>query len=140
MVYAVVQLSFMGVSLGICVLAIDDLFLEVPSGEKGGGISFSGCIQLVGFCTFEACVGIFWPSIMKMRSQYIPEEARSTIMNFFRIPLNIFVCIVLYNKRLKVIAESQKRAQEWTAMKEMDTEAEPLNIWLNLEEQTSGIL
>lgn len=42
-------------------------------------------------------MGIFWPSIMKMRSQYIPEEARSTIMNFFRIPLNIFVCVVLYN-------------------------------------------
>jgi hypothetical protein len=34
---------------------------------------------------------------MKMRSQYLPEESRSTIMNFFRIPLNIFVCIVLYN-------------------------------------------
>jgi hypothetical protein len=71
--------------------------LVTPSKVKGGSISFSGCIQLVGFCTFEACVGIFWPSIMKMRSQYIPEEARSTIMNFFRIPLNIFVCIVLYN-------------------------------------------
>lgn len=68
-----------------------------PSGVKGGSMSFSGCIQLMGFCTFEACVGIFWPSIMKMRSQYIPEEARSTIMNFFRIPLNIFVCLVLYN-------------------------------------------
>ncbi|VAH68777.1 unnamed protein product [Triticum turgidum subsp. durum] len=51
----------------------------------------------LGFCTFESCVGIFWPSIMKMRSQYIPEEARSTIMNFFRIPLNLFVCVVLYN-------------------------------------------
>ncbi|KAI9401130.1 hypothetical protein POPTR_001G085032v4 [Populus trichocarpa] len=99
-----------------------------------------------------------------MRSQYIPEEARSTIMNFFCIPLNIFVCIVLYNvnvfpiivmfgmcsiflfvaslsqKRLEVIAGSQKsRSQEWTAMKEMDTEAEPLNILLNLQEQTSGI-
>ena len=60
-------------------------------------ISFAGCIQVAGFCAFEACVGIFWPSIMKMRSQYIPEEASSTIMNFFRIPLNIFVCIVLYN-------------------------------------------
>ncbi|CAI5970609.1 unnamed protein product [Closterium sp. NIES-65] len=32
-----------------------------------------------------------------MRSQFIPEEARATIMNFFRIPLNCFVCIVLYN-------------------------------------------
>lgn len=72
-------------------------FLVAPSNVRGGSISFSGCIQLLGFCTFEACVGIFWPSIMKMRSQYIPEEARSTIMNFFRIPLNIFVCVVLYN-------------------------------------------
>ena len=71
--------------------------LVEPSKVKGGSISFAGCVQLLGFCTFEACVGIFWPSIMKMRSQYIPEEARSTIMNFFRIPLNIFVCIVLYN-------------------------------------------
>lgn len=72
-------------------------FLVAPSQAKGGSISFAGCVQLLGFCAFEACVGIFWPSIMKMRSQYIPEEARSTIMNFFRIPLNIFVCIVLYN-------------------------------------------
>jgi hypothetical protein len=64
---------------------------------KGNGISFAGSLQLLGFCTFESCVGIFWPSIMKMRSQYIPEESRSTIMNFFRIPLNLFVCVVLYN-------------------------------------------
>ncbi|KAB1215530.1 Molybdate-anion transporter [Morella rubra] len=101
---------------------------------------------------FEACVGIFWPSMMKMRSQYIPEEARSTIMNFFRIPLNVFVCIVLYNvdgfpitimfgmcsiflfvaavlqRRLMVIAETQKsKPQDWTALERV-TEAEPLNI------------
>jgi hypothetical protein len=69
----------------------------VPASLKGNGISFAGSLQLLGFCTFESCVGIFWPSIMKMRSQYIPEEARSTIMNFFRIPLNLFVCVVLYN-------------------------------------------
>lgn len=75
---------------------LEQMFVT-PAKVKGGGISFSGCLQLLGFCTFEACVGIFWPSIMKMRSQYIPEEARSTIMNFFRIPLNIFVCVVLYN-------------------------------------------
>ncbi|CAL9063418.1 unnamed protein product, partial [Musa banksii] len=79
------------------LLPVITSFLVAPSTVRGGSISFGGCIQLVGFCTFEACVGIFWPSIMKMRSQYIPEEARSTIMNFFRIPLNIFVCVVLYN-------------------------------------------
>uniref|UniRef100_A0A251LDG2 Major facilitator superfamily (MFS) profile domain-containing protein n=1 Tax=Manihot esculenta TaxID=3983 RepID=A0A251LDG2_MANES len=120
------------ISAASLLLPVITSFLIVPTGEKGGGISFSGSVQLLGFCTFEACVGIFWPSIMKMRSQYIPEEARSTIMNFFRIPLNIFVCVVLYNvdafpiivmfgmcsiflfvasllqRRLLVIAESQK--------------------------------
>ncbi|KAG8073140.1 hypothetical protein GUJ93_ZPchr0006g41857 [Zizania palustris] len=72
-------------------------FLVPASSVKGGSMSFGGTLQLLGFCTFESCVGIFWPSIMKMRSQYIPEEARSTIMNFFRVPLNLFVCVVLYN-------------------------------------------
>ena len=37
---------------------------------------------------------------MKMRSQYVPEESRSTIINFFRIPLNMFVCVMLYNVSL----------------------------------------
>lgn len=63
------------------------------------GISFVGQIQLVAFCLFEVTVGVFWPSLMKMRSQYVPEEMRSTIINLFRIPLNLFVCIVLYNVR-----------------------------------------
>ena len=36
-------------------------------------------------------------AMMKMRSQYVPEEVRSTVMNFFRIPLNLFVCVILYN-------------------------------------------
>lgn len=77
-------------------------FIE-PVTPEGGTITIGGKIQLLGFCVFEGCVGIFWPSIMKMRSQYIPEESRSTIMNFFRIPLNLFVCIVLYNVRTPFI-------------------------------------
>lgn len=139
------------VSAASLLLPILTTFLVPSPKVKGGSITFAGCIQLLGFCTFEACVGIFWPSIMKMRSQYIPEEARSTIMNFFRIPLNIFVCIVLYNvnafpitvmfgmcsiflfvasilqRRLLVIADKPKN-EDWNAMKERDTEAEPLNV------------
>ncbi|XP_008806366.1 molybdate-anion transporter [Phoenix dactylifera] len=135
------------------LLPVITSFLVTSSSVKGGSMSLGGCILLFGFCTFEACVGIFWPSIMKMRSQYIPEEARSTIMNFFRIPLNIFVCIVLYNvdafpmpvmfgmcsiflfiasilqRRLMVVAESHRsKPQDWTAVKERDDEAQPLNI------------
>ncbi|XP_057950806.1 uncharacterized protein LOC131145636 isoform X2 [Malania oleifera] len=137
------------ISAASLTLPILTTFLVTPQ-VKGGSISFAGCLQLLGFCTFEACCGTFWPSIMKMRSQYIPEEARSTIMNFFRIPLNIFVCIVLYNvnafpitvmfgmcsiflfvasilqRRLLVIADKPKTG-DWTAMKERDAESEPLN-------------
>lgn len=32
-----------------------------------------------------------------MRSQYLPESVRSTILNLFRLPLNLFVCVVLFN-------------------------------------------
>ncbi|KAH0892807.1 hypothetical protein HID58_055236 [Brassica napus] len=90
------QIVFL-VSAASLLLPITTSVLVTPSKVKEEGLSLTCSIQLLGFCVFEACVGIFWPSIMKMRSQYIPEEARSTIMNFFRVPLNIFVCIVLYN-------------------------------------------
>ncbi|GAA0141521.1 hypothetical protein Leryth_004047 [Lithospermum erythrorhizon] len=143
------QIVFL-VSSASLLLPIVTNFLIAPSkATPGGGISFGGCMQLLGFCTFESCVGIFWPSIMKMRSQYIPEEARSTIMNFFRIPLNIFVCIVLYNvdafpitvmfgmcsiflfvasllqRRLCAISEKPK-SQDWTPLKERDADDEEL--------------
>jgi hypothetical protein len=74
-----------------------------PAVAEGRGISPGGCLKLLGFCFFETYVGLFCPSIMKMWSQYLPEESRSTIMNLFRIPLNIFVCIALKEKDQYVI-------------------------------------
>lgn len=64
---------------------------------SNAGITFKGQLQLVAFCLFEFAVGVFWPSMMKMRSQHVPEEMRATVINLFRIPLNLFVCVVLYN-------------------------------------------
>mmetsp|Transcript_12161 Transcript_12161/g.28849 ORF Transcript_12161/g.28849 Transcript_12161/m.28849 type:complete len:458 (-) Transcript_12161:386-1759(-) len=66
-------------------------------GNVSGGISFEGKVQMLAFLVFEFMVGIFWPSMMTMRSNYVAEEYRATIINFFRIPLNLFVCTVLYN-------------------------------------------
>uniref|UniRef100_A0A1J3EQX7 Molybdate-anion transporter n=1 Tax=Noccaea caerulescens TaxID=107243 RepID=A0A1J3EQX7_NOCCA len=144
------QIVFLVSAASLLLPILMTLFIA-PTKVKGGGISFSGCFQLLGFCIFEACVGLFWPSIMKMRSQYIPEEARSTIMNFFRIPLNIFVCVVLYNvnafpitvmfgmcsiflfvasllqRRLMMIVDRPK-TNEWTQLDERNTEEDPLNI------------
>lgn len=69
----------------------------LTAAQLAAGVGADGRIQLVAFCVFEATVGIFWPSIMKLRSQHVPEDARATIINFFRIPLNFFVCAILYN-------------------------------------------
>lgn len=50
----------------------------------------------VSFALFELCVGIFWPAMGFLRSQYIPEQTRSTTMNFFRVPLNLLVISLLW--------------------------------------------
>ncbi|MEW5319725.1 MAG: hypothetical protein WDW38_010861 [Sanguina aurantia] len=80
---------------------------EMSAAEKAAakaagdvGLSGSGKIQLIAFCVFEVLVGVFWPSMMTMRSAYIPEELRSTILNTFRVPLNFFVCVILYNVQM----------------------------------------
>eukprot|EP00471_Norrisiella_sphaerica_P003764 CAMPEP_0184491540 /NCGR_PEP_ID=MMETSP0113_2-20130426/20653_1 /TAXON_ID=91329 /ORGANISM="Norrisiella sphaerica, Strain BC52" /LENGTH=437 /DNA_ID=CAMNT_0026875953 /DNA_START=46 /DNA_END=1359 /DNA_ORIENTATION=+ len=62
-----------------------------------GTEAFGITALLLGFCLFEAAVGCYWPLIGEIRSGVIPEECRSTIMNFFRVPLNLIVVIVLYN-------------------------------------------
>ena len=67
---------------------------------SGQSITLEGKLTMLGFLVFEALVGIFWPSMMKMRATYVPEEIRSTVMNCFRIPLNLFVCVILYNVAL----------------------------------------
>ncbi|KAI8467976.1 MAG: general substrate transporter-like protein [Monoraphidium minutum] len=76
------------------VLALDTTKHPENAGKP---LTRSGQVQLIAFCVFEACVGVFWPSMMKMRSDYVPEELRATIINIFRIPLNLFVCVVLGN-------------------------------------------
>ncbi|KAG0583783.1 hypothetical protein M758_3G162500 [Ceratodon purpureus] len=145
------QVVFAVASGSLCLPVIIQFFLP---DERSDSITPGGRLNLLGFCIFEMCVGIFWPSIMKMRSQYIPEDSRSTIMNFFRIPLNIFVCVVLYNvsafpisvmfgmcaiflamagvlqRRLLVVSEKHNRTKALASVEEKmhDSEAEPLNI------------
>lgn len=67
-----------------------------PSATSAGVLPVPGKVELAAFVAFEGCVGIFWPSIMQLRAQYLPEEVRSAIINLFRVPLNAFVCVILY--------------------------------------------
>ena len=61
------------------VLFVSALALLVP-------VAFPGNQLLIysAFLVFEFCVGIFWPAMCTMRGKYVPEETRSTVMNFFR--------------------------------------------------------
>lgn len=47
------------------------------------------------FLLFEVTVGLFYPSYGVIKSERIPEDVRSTVMNIFRIPLNLFVVLLL---------------------------------------------
>jgi len=53
---------------------------------------------LTAFLVFEACVGIYWPAMGTVKSKVVPEAARATIYNIFRIPLNAVVLGVLLNQ------------------------------------------
>lgn len=61
-------------------------------------LTVGSTMSLVGlvaaFFVFEACVGMYFPSIGTLRSKYIPDSHRSVIMNIFGIPLNVLVVSV----------------------------------------------
>lgn len=51
------------------------------------------------FALFEVMCGLMFPTYGSLRSVYIPNEHRTTVMNIYRIPLNVFVVIMLLNNK-----------------------------------------
>lgn len=52
------------------------------------------------FLLFEVGVGLFYPAYGVIKSEKIPEDIRSAVMNIFRIPLNAFVVVLLLKIKL----------------------------------------
>lgn len=52
-------------------------------------------IVYIMFLIFETSVGVFYPAYGVIKSEKVPEEIRSSVMNIFRIPLNAFVVLLL---------------------------------------------
>lgn len=48
---------------------------------------------LCSFVVFETCVGAFFPCAGYLRSKIIPNDVQGSVMNIFRVPLNIFVIV-----------------------------------------------
>jgi len=49
----------------------------------------------VMFLIFEGTTGVFYPVYGMIKSEKIPEDIRSAVMNILRIPLNVFVVLLL---------------------------------------------
>merc|ERR1711920_820868 len=58
---------------------------------------------ITSFFAFEACVGIYFPSISTLRSKYIPESHSGVIRTLIGIPQNVLVVLMmLFAKRLGI--------------------------------------
>ena len=79
--------SFTAVMLAVATVAMSSATLTVSSTMNLSGL-------IAAFFVFEACVGMYFPSIGTLRSKYVPDSHRSVIMNFFGIPLNVLVVSV----------------------------------------------
>lgn len=52
---------------------------------------------LYSFLLYEICVGMLYPTYSKIKSEYLPAKSRGTLMNIFKIPLNLIVIFLLLN-------------------------------------------
>lgn len=94
------QLAKMGVAtevftssmLSVATLAMAAATFTVSTSSSV--ISMSLACLMGAFFAFEACVGMYFPSIGTLRSKYVPDSHRSVIMNLFGIPLNLLVVSV----------------------------------------------
>lgn len=48
---------------------------------------------LCSFIVFETCVGTFFPCAGLLRSKVIPDSVQGSVMNIFRVPLNVLVVV-----------------------------------------------
>jgi len=90
---------------GAQVEAMTALMLVSAAASMGvatvGGSSLAAV--LAAFFVFEACVGMYFPSIGTIRSKHLPDSHRSVIVNLFGVPLNLIVVSVFLSiKKLGV--------------------------------------
>merc|ERR1719183_2880280 len=61
----------------------------------GGNSTGSLMLSFAAFLLFEFCVGLYFPSVGVVKSDLVPESVRSTMYNFYRVPLNAIVVSLL---------------------------------------------
>ncbi|XP_015524211.1 molybdate-anion transporter-like [Neodiprion pinetum] len=57
---------------------------------------------LFSFLCYEVAIGIYYPAIGYLRGIVIPETHRASIINWFRVPMNLMTCAILLYVRFKL--------------------------------------
>lgn len=83
------QLPLQNILVGSILLALFAILLSVgaihPTKMKLSSAFLS-------FVVYEIAIGIYFPTMGLIRNKIIPDSHRATIMNWFRVPLNILSC------------------------------------------------
>ncbi|KAI0761320.1 hypothetical protein BD413DRAFT_486210 [Trametes elegans] len=74
-------------SAGVCMAGAAAFLLSVASKDEH--------LRFWAFCSFEACVGVYYPVQGMLRGKLVPDEHRATLSSLFRVPLNVFVVVSL---------------------------------------------
>lgn len=57
--------------------------------------SYNSTYTVLSFLIFEFTTGLYFPSMGTLRAQTIPEQNRTGVMAFLRVPMNFAVCAIL---------------------------------------------
>jgi len=60
-------------------------------------ISNDAHLLLGGFIVFEMMCGVYFASFYALRSEIVPDRGRATILNLYRVPMNILVLMLFLN-------------------------------------------
>ena len=83
------------IAKGMMLSAAAAMALAVAAVKNAAAFGANSFYSLVGaFLLFEACVGMYFPSIGTLRGKYLPDSHRGVIMNIFGFPLNLIVVTV----------------------------------------------
>lgn len=77
--------------ISICIAFTANVILVISThpGHHAFDLSYAALIL------FQVGVGLYFPSMGFLRSHIIPDTHRWSIINWFRVPINIIACIVL---------------------------------------------
>ena len=65
---------------------------------------------IAAFFAFEACVGLYFPSMGTLRSQYLPDEHRGVIMNLFQVGLPLSRSCTPFALLLHAVRPSRRKS------------------------------